>query len=159
MSAPPTVVWTEKYRPKSIADIKGHRKIKQLLENSVKAKCRGLPPLILYGPPGTGKTSLAMALAHDGRVWGGTGTPLVNRRRDLWVVLQAADLGRRVFGSFEEFERIFEGTHSVLDGKSELDVALGNVKDAGLTEEPPIGFDDKPEPDGSEPGDDDIPFS
>lgn len=58
-------VWTEKYRPKTLADMKGHRKIKQLLENSVKSKCRGLPPLILYGPPGTGKTSLAMALAHD----------------------------------------------------------------------------------------------
>ena len=61
----PTAVWTEKYRPRTLADIKGHRKIKQLLENSVLTKCRGLPPLILYGPPGTGKTSLAMALAHD----------------------------------------------------------------------------------------------
>jgi DNA polymerase III delta prime subunit len=62
---PKTAVWTEKYRPKSLSDIKGHRKIKQLLERSVATKCRGLPPLIFYGPPGTGKTSLALALAHD----------------------------------------------------------------------------------------------
>lgn len=66
MSAGPSaVMWTEKYRPKTLAELKGHRKIKQLLETSVKSKCRGLPPLIFYGPPGTGKTSLAMALAHD----------------------------------------------------------------------------------------------
>ena len=63
MSATP--VWTEKYRPRTLAEIRGHRKIKQLLENSVLTQCRGLPPLILYGPPGTGKTSLAMAVAHD----------------------------------------------------------------------------------------------
>ena len=60
-----SVVWTEKYRPRKLADMKGHRKIKQLLERSVATKCKGLPPLILYGPPGTGKTSLAMALAHE----------------------------------------------------------------------------------------------
>jgi len=64
-SIPPTTVWTEKYRPKTLSDLKGHRKLKELLQHSVGAKCRGLPPLILYGPPGTGKTSIAMALAHD----------------------------------------------------------------------------------------------
>jgi len=58
-------VWTEKYRPACLAEMKGHRKIKQLLERSIKTKCVGLPPLILYGPPGTGKTSLAMALAKE----------------------------------------------------------------------------------------------
>jgi DNA polymerase III delta prime subunit len=58
-------VWTEKYRPACLADMKGHRKIKELLTRSIKTKCVGLPPLILYGPPGTGKTSLAMALAKE----------------------------------------------------------------------------------------------
>ena len=49
----------------------------------------------------------AMALAHDGRAWGGTGTPLVNKRRDLWEVLESGGgLGTRYFGTFEVFERL-----------------------------------------------------
>jgi DNA polymerase III delta prime subunit len=58
-------MWTEKYRPTHLADIKGHRRVKELLKNAVKAKCIGFPPIILYGPPGTGKTSLAIALANE----------------------------------------------------------------------------------------------
>lgn len=60
-----TSVWTEKYRPKTLADIKGHRRIKQLFERAVKNGCIGFPPVILYGPPGTGKTSIALALAGE----------------------------------------------------------------------------------------------
>ena len=60
-----TSVWTEKYRPKTLADIKGHRRIKQLFERAVKNECIGFPPVILYGPPGTGKTSIALALAGE----------------------------------------------------------------------------------------------
>jgi DNA polymerase III delta prime subunit len=58
-------VWTEKYRPQKLCDIKGHRRIKQLFERAVKQGCRGFPPTILYGPPGTGKTSIALALANE----------------------------------------------------------------------------------------------
>jgi len=59
------MVWTEKYRPQKLCDIKGHRRIKQLFERAVKHGCRGFPPTILYGPPGTGKTSIALALANE----------------------------------------------------------------------------------------------
>jgi len=58
-------MWTEKYRPQKLCDIKGHRRIKQLFERAVKNGCRGFPPTILYGPPGTGKTSIALALANE----------------------------------------------------------------------------------------------
>jgi DNA polymerase III delta prime subunit len=58
-------VWTEKYRPTRLAEIKGHRRIKQLFERAVAHQCVRFPPVILYGPPGTGKTSLALALAHE----------------------------------------------------------------------------------------------
>jgi DNA polymerase III delta prime subunit len=58
-------MWTEKYRPQRLCDIKGHRRIKQLFERAVKNGCRGFPPTILYGPPGTGKTSIALALANE----------------------------------------------------------------------------------------------
>jgi DNA polymerase III delta prime subunit len=58
-------VWTEKYRPTRLADIKGHRRIKQLFERAIRAQFVGFPPTILYGPPGTGKTSIALALAQE----------------------------------------------------------------------------------------------
>lgn len=57
--------WTEKYRPQKFEEIRGHRRIKHLLEECAKKGCISLPPLILYGPPGTGKTSLALALARE----------------------------------------------------------------------------------------------
>ena len=58
-------VWTEKYRPTKLADIKGHRRIKQLFEKAVEKQFEGFPPVILYGPPGTGKTSIALSLANE----------------------------------------------------------------------------------------------
>ena len=57
--------WTEKYRPLRFHEVKGHRRIRQLLERAASHQCVRLPPLILYGPPGTGKTSIAMALAVE----------------------------------------------------------------------------------------------
>jgi replication factor C subunit 3/5 len=58
-------VWTEKYRPTKLADIKGHRRIKQLFEKAIHKQFVGFPPTILYGPPGTGKTSIALVLAQE----------------------------------------------------------------------------------------------
>ena len=58
-------MWTEKYRPSQLKDIKGHRKIKELFAIAVEKQCKGFPPIILYGPPGTGKTSFALALANE----------------------------------------------------------------------------------------------
>ena len=59
------LVWTEKYRPAKLADIKGHSRIKNIFERALKHGCLGFPPVILYGPPGTGKTSIALALAGE----------------------------------------------------------------------------------------------
>lgn len=60
-----TTVWTEKYRPTKLADIKGHRRIKQVFERGATRAFVGFPPVILYGPPGTGKTSIALSLATE----------------------------------------------------------------------------------------------
>ena len=53
--------WIEKYRPKKIDDIIGHKQnidtIKKLLENE------SLPHLLFHGSPGTGKTSMILAIA------------------------------------------------------------------------------------------------
>jgi DNA polymerase III delta prime subunit len=58
-------VWTEKYRPRRLCDIKGHRRIKAVFERAVTRAFAGFPPVILYGPPGTGKTSIALSLAQE----------------------------------------------------------------------------------------------
>ncbi len=60
-----TSVWTEKYRPNRLCDIKGHRRIKAVFERAIAHTFAGFPPVILYGPPGTGKTSIALALAQE----------------------------------------------------------------------------------------------
>jgi len=57
--------WTEKYRPQKFADIKGHARIRKILNKAVQNGCVGFPPIILYGPPGTGKTSIALSMATE----------------------------------------------------------------------------------------------
>lgn len=46
-------------------------------------------------------------------VWLVTGTPLLNRPPELWNVLQAADLGKAAFGSWNGFCSIFRGEREV----------------------------------------------
>ncbi len=55
--------WTEKYRPKALADVIGQKLIVDRLKSFVE---RGnFPNMIFAGSPGIGKTAAAVALAHD----------------------------------------------------------------------------------------------
>jgi replication factor C small subunit len=56
-------MWTEKYRPKTLDELKGHDDIILRLKGFVER--RNLPHLLLAGPPGTGKTTALLALAND----------------------------------------------------------------------------------------------
>lgn len=55
--------WTEKYRPKFLADIIGQEHIVSKLKKYVEKK--SLPNLLFAGPPGVGKTCCAVALANE----------------------------------------------------------------------------------------------
>ena len=62
-------IWIEKYRPKSLKEIVGHKEIVERLSAYVRA--RNLPHLLFAGPAGTGKTSCAIAIARElfGDAW------------------------------------------------------------------------------------------
>ncbi len=62
-------VWTEKYRPQKLSEIKGQEKITKRLEAFIAAK--NFPHLLFAGPAGVGKTTAALAIAHElyGETW------------------------------------------------------------------------------------------
>jgi len=64
-----SMIWTEKYRPKEISEIKGQEEITKRIKAFVKEK--NMPNLLFSGPAGTGKTTLAIVVAKElfGKSW------------------------------------------------------------------------------------------
>jgi replication factor C small subunit len=56
-------LWTEKHRPRTLADIVGQTAIVERLSKFVEKQT--LPHCLFAGPPGTAKTTAAMALSRD----------------------------------------------------------------------------------------------
>ncbi len=57
------LMWTEKYRPRSLKDMIDQEHVVSRLRRMLKSK--DIPHLLFAGPPGTGKTAAILAFAHD----------------------------------------------------------------------------------------------
>ena len=57
------MLWTEKYRPKTLRDIKGQETF--VMDAEVWVEERNMPNVLLYGNAGTGKTGAGLALARS----------------------------------------------------------------------------------------------
>ncbi len=64
-------IWTEKYRPKTLAEVVGQKHVTERLESYVRSN--SMPHLLFTGPAGTGKTTCSLALAKEffGENWRG----------------------------------------------------------------------------------------
>jgi replication factor C small subunit len=73
-------IWTEKYRPRKLSEVKGQKDIVERLTSYVRSG--NLPHLMFAGPAGTGKTTSALAMAKEmyGESW-----------RDNFIELNASD--------------------------------------------------------------------
>jgi len=58
-----SIIWTEKYRPKAFAEVKGQDAIVSKISSFVGQK--NLPHLLFAGPPGVGKSTLALVIARE----------------------------------------------------------------------------------------------
>ena len=59
------MLWTDKYRPQSFAQVVGYNKEKQIIQKWIADWKASNPqkPLLLIGPPGIGTTTFALIIA------------------------------------------------------------------------------------------------
>nr|CCC91083.1 putative replication factor C, subunit 2 [Trypanosoma congolense IL3000] len=56
--------WVEKYRPKSLDEVKSQEEVVQALRSTL-LQGASMPHFLFHGPPGTGKTTAILAVAHE----------------------------------------------------------------------------------------------
>lgn len=63
MAEESSVIWTEKYRPKTFSEVKGQDAVVNKVKSFVEQK--NIPHLLFAGPPGVGKSTLALVIARE----------------------------------------------------------------------------------------------
>ena len=116
--------WTLKYKPKTLAEVVGNKKAKEMLLEWIKSWEKGIPAkraAFLYGPPGVGKTAAVEALAHD------LNMELVEMNASDY---RTEDAVKRVAGLASQYGTLFGRRRIIL--MDELDGLTGREDRGGL---------------------------
>jgi len=131
-------MWTEKYRPSSFADVRGHKEIVSRIKAFVEQK--NLPHVLFSGPAGVGKTSLSLVVARElyGENWkenflelnaSVTGdTPILIRKNGKIKRTDFNDLNKRYFTDGDtENRKMIDDLEILSIGKHDLKVKFSKV--------------------------------
>ncbi|VUT25485.1 MAG: Replication factor C small subunit [Candidatus Methanolliviera sp. GoM_asphalt] len=101
-----SILWTEKYRSRSLDDVVGHEEIVERLKCLIKRG--GLPHLFIIGPPASGKTSLVLAMAED--LYGDS----LKENLTIFNASDFFDLGKAYLEKEKKFLRFYDKKKTVI---------------------------------------------
>lgn len=126
MSSITSILWTQKYKPKSLSEVVGNEKAKKEIEKWMLSWEKGIPEkraIFLYGPPGVGKTCTVEALANDFKM------ELISSDASTYRTAEAV---KRFAGRASEYASIFGAKKLIFF--DEIDGIAGTEDAGGLRE-------------------------
>jgi len=120
------IPWTQKYKPKSLAEVIGNKEAKKRILDWIRLWNRGIPDkraIFIYGPPGVGKTVTVEALAND------LNMELIESDASSYRTASAV---KRLAGRASQYGSLFGRRKLILF--DELDGVTGSADTGGLRE-------------------------
>lgn len=119
------MMWSEKYRPQSIADMVGNEEARTAFVEWFAKWKKGTKPLLLVGPPGIGKTTLAnLASKQFGYDMIGLNASDVRNKQRIQEMLSPVLSNLSIFGKQMIFVDEVDGIH----GRSDFGGVEGLIK-------------------------------